>query len=294
MKFLLIGHSVEDHIYYGNDYTIKPGGIFYSAAALYNFKNKTDEVYLCTSYKKDSDLFTELYVRLKPGYFNYTNVIPTVRLNISDNNEREEIYENITSELFVDTTDLNKFDGILINMITGYDLTLNQMKDIRKNYKGLIYFDVHTFSRGLSKDMKREFRLIPEFDKWLENIDILQANSREIYTLADYNDKNDIIKFILGNGVKYLIETRGSNGALCCSIENSEINIKEMPAIKIDVNNQVGLGDVFGAVFFYSYIKNGSISIALKDAVTAGGCAAAYNNTNDFINLKDDVLSRHN
>ena len=104
----------------------------------------------------------------------------------------------------------------------------------------------------------------------------------------------DIIKFILGRGVKYLIETRGKNGALCCSIENSDVKIIEMPAININVNNQVGLGDVFGAVFFYSYIKNNSLHIALNDGVTASGYAASYNNINDFKYLKNDVLSRHN
>ena len=294
MKFLIIGHSVEDHIFYGTRHSVKPGGIYYSANALYNFIDKDDEIYLCTSYKKNDELFKGLYEKFKPGYFNYTDIIPKVRLNIYDDKEREEIYDNITGELFVDTSDLNKFDGILINMITGFDITLNQMKKIRKNYRGPVYFDVHTFSRGLGKDMKREFREIPEFDQWAENIDILQVNSRELFTLADLKAKNEIIRVILSKGVKYLIETRGKKGAMCCSLENSEINIKKMPAIYINENNQVGTGDVFGAVFFYSYIKNGSPGIALKDAVLAGGCAAGYLKMDDFKNLKNDVSIRYN
>lgn len=294
MKFLLIGHSVEDHIYYKKEHTIKPGGIYYSAAALNYIKETNDEIYLCTSYKKVGDLFTNLYEKLNPEYFNYTGIIPKVRLNIYDNKEREEIYENITGELFLDTSDLNKFDGIIVNMITGFDLTLDQIKEIRKNYNGLIYYDVHTFSRGLDKDMRRTFRQIPEFDKWAEHIDILQTNSRELFTLAGFKDKYDIIRFILDKGVKYFIETKGKDGAMCCSMENKQINIKEMPAVNVNTNNQVGTGDVFGAVFFYSYIKNNSVDEALKDAVIAGGCAAAYKNINEMKNLRKDVFSRHN
>lgn len=294
MKFLIIGHSVEDHIYYGENHTIKPGGIYYSAAAMNSISDNTDEIYLCTTYKKTGDLFTGLYDNLNPQYFNYTEIIPKVRLNIYDDKEREEIYENITGELFLDTSDLNKFDGILVNMITGFDLTLNKMKEIRNHFKGLIYFDVHTFSRGLDKNMRRVFRQIPEFDLWAENIDILQTNSSELFTLANYKDKFDIIKFILDRGVKYFIETRGKDGAMCFSVENGQLNIKELPAVKINANNQVGTGDVFGSVFFYSYIKNKSVDTALKDAVTAGGFAAAYKNISDLKNLRYDVFSRHN
>lgn len=294
MKFLLIGHSVEDHINYKKKQSVKPGGIYYSAAALNYIKDNNDEIYLCTSYKKSGDLFTGLYDRLNPEYFNYTDVIPKVRLNIYDNKEREEIYENITGDLSLDTSDLNKFNGILVNMITGFDLTLNQIKEIRRNYEGLIYFDVHTFSRGLDKDMKRIFRQIPEFDKWAENIDILQTNSRELFTLTGYKEKSDIIKFVIEKGVNYLIETRGKDGAMCYSFENKQIIMREMPGVKVNANNQVGTGDVFGAVFFYSYIKNNSVDTALKDAVIAGGCAAAYKNIDEFKNLRNDVFERHN
>ncbi len=34
MKFLVIGHSVEDHILSDDNEIVKPGGIYYSALAL--------------------------------------------------------------------------------------------------------------------------------------------------------------------------------------------------------------------------------------------------------------------
>jgi sugar/nucleoside kinase (ribokinase family) len=235
-----------------------------------------------------------LYEKFEPDYFNYTKIIPVVRLDLYGEKEREETYENIIGELNIATSALNKFDGLLINMITGFDATLSQMKEIRKKYNGLIYYDVHTFSRGLDKNMNRRFRLIPEFDMWAENIDILQVNSRELFTLADFKDEYDIIRFILGKGVKYLIVTKGKKGAECYSIEGDKLSIINVPALKVDVTNQVGTGDVFGAVFFYSYLKNKSVTIALTDAVTAGGCAASYSNISDLKNLKNDIFARHN
>lgn len=294
MKLLLIGQSVEDHIHYNGRYEIKPGGIFYSASALQNIKDDDDEIYLCTAYKKGDKLFSDLYSRVNGSFLNYTDVIPQVRLNIYDDREREEIYANITGGLEVDTSELNMFDGILINMITGFDISLKQLREVRNKFKGPIYFDVHTFSRGLSENMKREFRVIPGFDKWLVNIDILQVNTRELFTIMDSDSKEEIIKYVLGTNVKYLLETQGEMGAVCYSITNGKIIIKEMRALNTEVKNQVGLGDVFGAVFFYTYIKNRSAEAALTDAVTASGYAASYGQMNDFNRLKSDVFSRNN
>ena len=294
MKLLLIGQSVEDHIYHNNEHKVQPGGIFYSVSALQGIMDKSDRLYLCTSYRKGDSLFWEQYEKLNPDYLNYTDSIPEVRLNIYDDREREEIYRNITGNLNVNTDDLNKFDGILINMVTGFDITLNQMEEIRRNFNGLIYFDVHTFSRGLNDKLERYFRVIPDFKKWLINIDILQANSKEIFSLTDSENRNEILKFVLGNNVKYLLETRGKEGVVCHSLKSSEISSKKISALNVNVKNQVGVGDVFGAVFFYSYIKNKSVDAALEHAVRASGMAASYNNLNEFKNLRNDVFSRYN
>lgn len=291
MKLLVIGQSVEDHIYHNNEYKVQPGGIFYSVSALQGIMDESDRLYLCTSYRKGDNLFGKQYDKLNPEYLNYTDSIPEVRLNIYDDREREEIYRNITGQLKVNTNELNKFDGILINMITGFDITLNQMKQIRDNFNGLIYFDVHTFSRGLNDRMQRKFRVIPDFNKWLVNIDILQANNKEIFTLMNSESKDEIVKFVLANNVRYLLETRGKEGAVCYSLRKSEISSKKISALNVNVKNQVGVGDVFGAVFFYSYIKNGSVYAALEHGVRAAGMAASYNNLNEFKNLGSDVFT---
>ncbi len=294
MKLLLIGQSVEDHIFYKGGQEVKPGGIYYSVSAMQNIKDVNDEIYLCTAYREGDPLFSNLYNMVNTSFLNYTDIIPTVRLNIYDDREREEIYENITGRLDVKAADLNMFDGILINMITGFDISLEQLESIRNTYDGPVYFDVHTFSRGLNDKMERKFRLIPGFDNWLRNIDILQVNTRELFTVADSDNKEEIIRYVLGTNVKYLLETQGEKGAVCYSITDGNIIVKEMRALKTNVKNQVGLGDVFGAVFFYTYIKNRSVDSALKYAVTASGYAASYGNMKDFNKLKNDVFSRNN
>jgi hypothetical protein len=55
------------------------------------------------------------------------------------------------SNLDIPYKELSGFNGIMINMISGFDITLEQLKTIRKNFSGPVYMDVHTFSRGVDK-----------------------------------------------------------------------------------------------------------------------------------------------
>ncbi|MDO8549840.1 MAG: hypothetical protein Q7S39_06795, partial [Ignavibacteria bacterium] len=195
MKLLVIGQSVADIIDFNGKRTLKPGGIFYSIIALNNLKENQDKISLVTAVDKNHYLlFKEEYEKLDEKIFNYVENIPKVHLKIEQEEERHEMYENINQNLVFNNKDLNSFDGILINMVTGFDITLEQLKDIRKNYKGMIYFDVHTFSRGLDDNMQRYFRVIPDFKEWALNIDIIQVNKNELRTLTGNETEGEIIK----------------------------------------------------------------------------------------------------
>jgi sugar/nucleoside kinase (ribokinase family) len=295
VKLLVIGQSVADIIDFKGKKTLKPGGIFYSIIALNNFKENQDKISLVTAVdKKHYLLFEKEYERLDGKIFNQVENIPRVHLKIEQEEERHEMYENINQNLTFNIKDFNLFDGILINMTTGFDITLEQLKDIRKNYKGLIYFDVHTLSRGVDDNMQRNFRIISDFKEWASNLDIIQVNKYELKILNEKETDEEIIEEVLNYGIKYLILTLEDNGAEIFFKEGDVIKSLYEPAIKIDVKNKVGCGDVFGALFFYSYIsqKEKKIGMALKRANIAAGCAASYEDMSEFKNLKNDVFSR--
>jgi sugar/nucleoside kinase (ribokinase family) len=297
MKLLVIGNTVVDTIDFNGEIAVKPGGIFYTITALNNFKEKQDKISLVTAIdKKHYLLFENEYKKLDEKIFENVESVPKVWLKVEKHSERHEKYENINQNLSFNIKDLNLYDGILINMITGFDIALKQLKEIRKNYNGIIYFDVHTFSRGLDKDFKRNFRAIPGFNEWAENLDIVQVNKSELLTLSEKKNEEEIIKEVLSYGIKYLIVTLEEKGAKIFFKENDEVKSIYQPAIKVDINNKIGCGDVFGAVFFYSYISQGfkNIDNALRLANIAAGCTASYKEFDEFINLKKDVLSRYN
>jgi sugar/nucleoside kinase (ribokinase family) len=214
-------------------------------------------------------------------------------LNITDENERGECYSLVNQNLSLEhIKDFKAFDGILINMITGYDITIDQLRKIRAESDKPIFFDVHTLARGIDEKGIRNFRTIPEFENWAKNIDILQVNETEFSLLFDIKDKNNILKRLFDCGINILLITKGVLGAKVFYKKNGEVVSIFVSSLKVETKNRVGCGDVFGAVFFYVYIKDGDIDKALKLANIAGGCTASYDKMQNFERLKKDVYER--
>ena len=295
MKLLIIGHSVEDHVIVDGKDKFNPGGIFYTALALNYFKEDEDEIFLNTAVQKENyNLFEDVYKNFKSSSLKYVEKIPKVYLTLHNFKERGETYESMSQSLELETKNLNSFDGILINMITGFDISLNQLKELRRNYNGLIFLDVHTLSRGLDENLKREFRRITDFNEWASCVDILQANENEILTFSDKLNEREIAVEILNYGTKLFIVTKGKLGARLYLKNSDEVFSIFKSSLKIENKNMIGCGDVFGAVFFYNYIKSNDAVDSLQLANTAAGCTASYNDLKNFNNLKKDVLSRYN
>ena len=288
MKFLVIGHSVEDHVITGDIETIKPGGIYYTALALTSVCHPResgdpmltlqDTIYLCTSAQHENyHLFAEVFNLCQPDFIQYSRAIPKVQLTIHGEKERDEQYKNISRSLNIPYERLNEFDGILINMITGFDIDLDQLKKIRQNFHGIIYMDVHTLSRGINHYGHRGFRPIENFRQWAECVDIIQVNEFEIKTLSKKSEDNEIALEILSFGTRQLILTKGEQGAMVYYLQNGELNSILKPVSRVSSGNKIGLGDVFGAVYFYNYIKSGNLISSLENSVITSGLAAELN-----------------
>jgi len=290
MNFLVIGHSVVDKIIDRKGTKTKPGGIFYSVISLLSQLEKKDRLFLCSAIDKSSEkLFEDYYKLLDKKFISEVDTIPRVELVIESDGERKEKYSQISQNLSVPVGSLSQFKGILINMITGYDIYLNQIKQIRKNFNGLIYFDVHTLSRGIDKNLSRNFRKIENFREWASSINILQANESEILTLSDNNDERLIVEELLSFQIEQIIITRAERGATVYYKEDGITKSIHQEALRINIKNKIGCGDVFGAVYFYNYMKNKNLFLALERANLFAGIAATYTEINEFLILKIDA-----
>jgi len=290
MNILVIGHSVVDKIIDKDITSITPGGIFYTVVSFLSQIENKDKLYLCSSIDNETEkLFKIAYDKVEKEYIERNESIPFVELRIDSFPERRETYSHVTKYLNIPTDKLDRFKGILINMITGYDILLTQLQQLRKNYNGLIYFDVHTLSRGADKNLSRIFRRIEDFNKWAKCIDILQANESELLTLSDKKDEFQIIDELFSFGIKQIIITRAEKGATVFFRENDIIKNYHKNALNVIVFNKVGCGDVFGAVYFYNYIKNKNVTLALEQANLFAGISTTYTEAIEYFNLKRDA-----
>ncbi|NLT49587.1 MAG: carbohydrate kinase family protein [Ignavibacteria bacterium] len=220
--------------------------------------------------------------------------IPSVKLIIHKEIEREDHYENFNSSLDISSIfNQIEYDGIFINMITGSDILLEDLIEISKRNKGIIFCDIHTLARGVNSKGERIFRQIPDAARWLSNLDIVQANENEIKTICNSVNEETTAGFVLQNGVKIFLVTKGRNGITCYFNLSGKKGKVSLEALKIESNNSVGCGDIFGAVFFYSYIYKMDLQKSLQKAVFAASETAKIKNIKELNRLKDVIYRKY-
>jgi sugar/nucleoside kinase (ribokinase family) len=287
MYLLLIGHSVLDTVIYSDSKTIKPGGVYYSAYGLNLIRGKNDIVKLLTFQDAGSkSYFEKLYNQFDNNLIKVVDKIPNVHLTVFDEGEREEKYLNFVDKLDISPIKNEKYvDGILLNMITGLDVNLNDLIELKRLFNCPIYLDIHTLARRADESNFMQFALIKDADVWLSNVDIVQANENELRSIKNHQDESVIAEYVLSFNPKILIVTKGKLGSTAYIKQGNRIQTIYCKAVEAEAINKVGCGDIFGAVFFYTYLKTNSVETALNLANTVAGFSTKSESLQDLFKL---------
>jgi sugar/nucleoside kinase (ribokinase family) len=294
MNILLAGSSVEDFIHNGENTINQPGGLFYSASAVDALREEGESFFLLTNMSESQKhLYYPLYNGFETKFVNSVDKLPVIHLTIKEHGERAEKYENLTEKISFDLSSLSeiKFDGILVNLITGYDLEADDLKLLKESLKAPIFLDIHSLSRPINEDGGREFAKIKGIENWLSSVDILQANETEIRCCGDEEVEDLIASNILNLGVKIVLVTKGDLGVRMYYLINNEVNSIFVKAIPVKTVNKVGCGDLFGAAFFLTYLRTNDPIKALYFANVAGAAVSTYKTIDLIKNLKEDIDS---
>lgn len=288
MKLLLIGHSVVDKINFNNSTIIKPGGIYYSSLAISSIADDLKSVSLLTEIDKESEEIFNIYSGFDQSCIKNSNKITRVELDVFENGDRTEKLSMIAEPLEI-TNDIfdQNFEGIYLNMITSTQMRLDQLKELRTKTNCPIYMDIHAFSKSIDENLQHQMRSIPDRDEWLKNVDILQVNEDEIFSISNAETEIERAAEILNLGIECLIITKGGLGTSCFINSEKGIISFYIPAEKVESKNFVGCGDVFGASFFYAYIASHDFYKSLRFANRAAGMATIFESEIDFKKLKE-------
>lgn len=171
-------------------------------------------------------------------------------------------------------------DGILINMISGFDISLETLDQIRmevRNDGTPIHFDFHSLTLGVDKESKRFRRPLTDWRRWCFMLHSIQLSEIEAQGLtAERYDEPGLINQLMPLMVGNLLITRGQRGVTLIQQRQKKLTRHDFEGLALSsAPDPTGCGDVFGAAYL-------SRLIHVKDPVAAAqfaNRAAAINTT---------------
>lgn len=274
------------------------GGIFYTLSILGNLLNQADEIYpVCY-------LGTDIYDEIITGLSRYKNIKfsgikkvdqanTAVKLVYKDIENRNEFLTNRLPQIEFDHfQQVAPVDIWLVNFITGFEMSLDTFRRFCNQTSGLIYVDFHSLALDINEIGKRSYRRLPNWEQWIEGVDVLQMNDAEASSLCDCDRTNRtaLIQFgyrLLETGIEIVHITRGSKGSLLYYRDNNEVKAMQIPATNLDkVVDVTGCGDAFAAGFLVHYFEHHNLVEATIHANRVAGFNCTLSGTEELFKLK--------
>jgi sugar/nucleoside kinase (ribokinase family) len=279
----VIGHLCLDTLHLPNqDKPVRDfGGIVYSIATLATMMHEARVLPVVGVGEDDYDRFLD-WLKQFPnvdiaGVYRFKGPTNDVHLFYGEGGARIECSKNIARPIPIENIrPFLEADGIHINMISGFDITLETLDAIRMETRErgtLLTFDTHSLSLGIDHEFKRFRRPVSDWRRWYFMLDTVQLSEDEAAGLTpERYAEQDFVHQALSLMVKNLIITRGARGATLFEQHNKKITRHDLPGHKLtDSPDPTGCGDVFGAAFLAEYLSTHS---ALRAAGIANKVAA--------------------
>jgi sugar/nucleoside kinase (ribokinase family) len=260
LKIGVIGTFILDHIYnLDGEKTESLGGLTYTLAVLANLLSDKDEIYPIAQVGSDG------YDKIITFLSNYKNVrLDGLKWNEQNNTHvtlryhskesRTEILSNLLPPIEINQVmSLGQFDVILINFITGFELTLAACNAICSQKNTLIGMDYHSLTLGIDEHGKRFFKKPENWEQWLTGIDILQMNEYEAQLLSDKQNLSNFGLNLNQKGIRIVNITLGAKGSLIF-VDNKMEQISAFPVP--EAKDVTGCGDAFMSGFIKEYLNS--------------------------------------
>lgn len=308
-----------DYIYRGNDSTEKQfGGILYSVVSLAVVAGKSAEIYPIMNLGEDEyDNVTSLLNKI--GNINTSCINKTKHktrvvslyykdaesvLNVSTKKtyDREENSTEPTLPVKFEMVHgiSDKLDGILVNMVSGVDIKLNDLQKVREDFNGYMHMDVHNLVMQTFPDGTRKQMPLREWREWCSMTNTLQMNESELAILTGDNvtEYETAEKILSNERVKALVVTRGLSGVSMFEMKQRSFNSEKHTELdrndlgRIESTNFVdstGCGDVFASSFFFKNAEDNlkDMNKALHFANRMAARNASLHGVEDLIKLND-------
>jgi sugar/nucleoside kinase (ribokinase family) len=271
MNFLVIGHLCLDVIHPKDGEEVRGyGGIYYAVVTLAALAETTDRVIPVFGVNKaDYAPLIEHLGRFPnvdtSGIFKHDEPTNTVHLYYKDPAHRIECSRNIAQPIPYEKIRRRlSVDGVLVNMISGFDITLDTLDHIRMTIRSRnipLHFDYHSLTLGVNENFERFRRPVTDWRRWVFMTDIVQMNEDEVGGLSvEKLTEEQTIGHLLTLSVKGVVITRGERGATVYYNTHKRVVRNDIAGVNMGtVRDVTGCGDVFGAAFHYAFTKKSDL-----------------------------------
>ena len=289
MNILVIGHPCFDVIERPDGNQAQAyGGIYYAVATLASLADEQTKVIPVFPVGGDEyEAYIEdlsRYPAVDPaGIYRYEGPSNRVFLNYDAHGERVECSKNIFPAIPFSKVQLSlaRADGIIVNMISGSDIELETLDEIRmavRERRIPIHLDIHSLTLGIDDRQRRFRRPVPVWRRWCFMADTVQMNEEEASHLTPerLSEENLVLQLLALGGRNFII-TRGERGATVYQQEHKHIQRHDiLPPIVSSVVDPTGSGDVFGAAFSYRYFRDRDTLAAARFANEVAGISVEH------------------
>ena len=279
MKILVIGHYSRDVVHEGNGRVVeREGGLYHCVAMLSAIAEKQDRIIPVTcvpsgEFAEVSRKFADLPGIDASALFSVEGAVHRVDYYPGPDGARiacvKEMAPPIPFERFKKYLEA---DAVLVNMLSGADLTIETMDELRMAVRGedtKVHFDFHNLTLSVGKNGERVRRPLSTWRRWAFMVDTVQLNEQELTGLSvEPMSEVQTVGHLLTLGVKGVIVTRGPRGATLFSNEHKKVVRREsVPVTGGEYTSPLPAGDVFGGAFLAAYVRSGDPGKALDVAV---------------------------
>ncbi|HLF15084.1 MAG TPA: carbohydrate kinase family protein [Bacteroidota bacterium] len=299
MTITVIGHLCLDEIHHGDGrITGSYGGIYFTVAALSGLLPPGDTVRPVFGVgREDHQQFLEALDALPnvdtSGIYKMLGPTNRVSLHYHAGPERIEVSRDISDPVpWKKIQPALDADLVLVNMISGYDITLETLDEIRMKTRDRnipVFFDLHSLTLGVRENFERFRRPVEAWRRWLFMLHTVQMNEAEAAALAPGGyDEQNLVRQALALNTKALCITRGSGGCTVYVNEKKHTVRRDVPGVPAGgAVDPTGCGDVFGAAYCAHYVHCANVGAAAEYANTVAAAKAEITGSSGL-----DKLSR--
>ncbi len=305
MVITVIGHICKDIVHKPKEEDTTQesfGGIIYTILTLANLMTEKDKIQPVFGIgQSDYEQLIEqlsLYKNIDTsGIFRFKGTTNEVHLFYhKDNQTRIECSSNISPPIpFNKIRSYIDSDGIIINMVSGFDITLETLDYIRmeiREQKTPIHFDFHSLTLGIDQENKRFRRPLTDWRRWCFMLKSIQMSEEEALGLsAERYDEKTLINHLMPLMVETLLITRGKKGvSVIVQDIHKKLTRKNIAGESFGkAIDPTGCGDVFGAAFHYLYLKTKDSFFAAESANKIAALNATFRSAKELVGLRSAI-----